>query len=138
MERHWDHQNQQASSDHHPASAVWYTVPSTVTPTFSFAELIQHVTVNTEPEYAVEEESLSFTLHYSTGQGVPEQWTWYFNTKEIKDSSHYSVKQKSLVISQPNRNDTGQYRLDLRNPYSNVTTYKNVTVLCKTLHTCLF
>ncbi|KAM3873039.1 V-set and immunoglobulin domain-containing protein 10-like [Diretmus argenteus] len=91
-------------------------------------EYIQNVTVSPESDYATEGMD-RFTLQYSTLQGVAEQRTWFFNGVRITGDSHYSVEQKSLVINRPNRNDTGQYTLVLTNPFSDVTTLTNVTVL---------
>lgn len=72
-----------------------------------------------------------FTLRYSMLQGVVEQRTWLFNGEEIKNSSHYTVKERSLVILGLNRGDTGRYRVLLTNPFSRVEADINVTVLCK-------
>ncbi|XP_071782744.2 V-set and immunoglobulin domain-containing protein 10-like isoform X1 [Centroberyx gerrardi] len=91
-------------------------------------ESIQNVTLSTQPDYATEGVD-KFTLQYSTLQGEAEQWMWFFSGVEIKTNSHYSVEQKSLVINRPKRNDTGRYTLFLANPFSDVTTHKNVTVL---------
>lgn len=99
-------------------------------PSFAFTESIQNVTLSTEPDYASDGAD-KFTLKYSTLQGAAEQWMWSFNGMEIKSNSHYSVEEKSLVISRPKRNDTGRYTLFLKNPFSNATAHKNVTVLCK-------
>lgn len=97
---------------------------------FSFSEYFLNVTLSTQPDFA-EEGAARFTLQYSMLQGVVEHQMWFFNGREIKTSSHYSVEQKSLVILQPNRSDTGQYMVSLTNPYSSETAQKNVTVLCK-------
>lgn len=83
-----------------------------------------------KPDLA-KEGSKELTLQYSMSQGVVEQHTWFFNGAEIKNSSHYSVDGSSLVITGLNRRDTGQYTVQLTNPFSNVTAHMNVTVLCK-------
>ncbi|KAM7383097.1 hypothetical protein PAMP_002779 [Pampus punctatissimus] len=90
-------------------------------------ENIQNVNLSTQPAFAIEGTD-RFTLQYSM-QGVVEQQMWFFNDREIKTNSHYTVEQRSLVILMPNRNDTGRYTLSLMNPFSNVTTHINVTVL---------
>ncbi|XP_053182873.1 V-set and immunoglobulin domain-containing protein 10-like [Scomber japonicus] len=91
-------------------------------------EIIQNVTLSTQPALATEG-SDRLTLQYSMLQGVVEQQMWFFSGSEIKNSSHYSVQQESLVILSPNRSDTGRYTLSLTNPFSSVTTHMNVTVL---------
>ncbi|XP_029927368.1 V-set and immunoglobulin domain-containing protein 10-like [Myripristis murdjan] len=96
--------------------------------TLKVYESIQNVTLSTMPDYASEGAD-RFTLKYSTLQGAAEQWMWFFNGMEIKSDSHYSVEEKSLVISRPKRNDTGRYKLFLKNPFSTATAHKNVTVL---------
>lgn len=72
-----------------------------------------------------------FTLQYVMSQGDVEQQMWFFNAKEIKTDSRYSVEQNSLVVRRPKRSDTGQYTVKLENPFSTVETDMNVTVLCK-------
>ncbi|XP_042160451.1 V-set and immunoglobulin domain-containing protein 10-like isoform X2 [Oncorhynchus tshawytscha] len=91
-------------------------------------DYIRNVSVNTEPADALEGAE-KFTLQYSTLQGEADQWRWYFNSVEIQNNSHYTVGQKSLVIHQPNRNDTGPYTLVLTNPFSTVTFHRKITVL---------
>lgn len=71
------------------------------------------------------------TLQYSMLQGVVEEQMWFFNGIEINTNSHYLLEQQSLVILKPNRSDTGQYTVLLKNPFNSVTTDINVTVLCK-------
>ncbi|KAM7421329.1 hypothetical protein PAMA_015468 [Pampus argenteus] len=90
-------------------------------------EIIQDVNVSTQPAFAIEGTD-RFTLQYSM-HGVVEQQMWFFNDREINTNSHYSVEQRSLVILRPNRNDTGRYTVSLTNPFSNVTTHIDVTVL---------
>ncbi|XP_062279155.1 V-set and immunoglobulin domain-containing protein 10-like [Scomber scombrus] len=96
--------------------------------TLTVYEIIQNVTLSTESAFATEG-SDRITLQYSMLQGVVEQQMWFFSGREIKNSSHYSVEQESLVILSPNRSDTGRYTLSLTNPFSSVTTHMNVTVL---------
>ncbi|CAB1333509.1 unnamed protein product [Coregonus sp. 'balchen'] len=91
-------------------------------------DYIQNVSVNTEPAEAIEGAG-KFTLQYSTLQGEADQWRWYFNSVEIHTNFHYTVSQKSLVILQPNRTDTGLYTLVLTNPFSTVTSHRKITVL---------
>lgn len=97
---------------------------------FLLLDYIQNVSVNTEPANAIEGAE-KFTLQYSTLQGEADQCRWYFKGVEVQNNSHYTVGQKSLVINQPNRNDTGPYTLVLTNPFSAVTFHRNITVLCK-------
>jgi hypothetical protein len=99
-------------------------------PNCLLSDYIRNVSVNTEPADAIEGAE-KFTLQYSTLQGEADQWRWYFNSVEMQNNSHYTVGQKSLVIHQPNRNDTGPYTLVLTNPFSTVTFHRNITVLCK-------
>eukprot|EP00064_Thunnus_orientalis_P006522 superscaffoldBa00000682_g6540 len=96
--------------------------------TLKVFENIQNVTLSTQPAFA-KEGTDRFILQYSMLQGVVEQQMWFFDGREIKTNSHYSVEQRSLVILRPNRSDSGRYTLSLTNPFSNVTTHMNVTVL---------
>ncbi|KAL0984783.1 hypothetical protein UPYG_G00146840 [Umbra pygmaea] len=91
-------------------------------------DYIYNVSVSATPVDAVEG-TATFSLQYSSVPGEADQWRWYFNSVEIQNSSHYTVNQKSLVISQPNRTDTGLYTLVLANPFSAVTSHRNITVL---------
>ncbi|XP_058232794.1 carcinoembryonic antigen-related cell adhesion molecule 6 [Hemibagrus wyckioides] len=70
-----------------------------------------------------------FTLSYSSMQGPVMSSTWYFKGAEVVNGSRYLITSKSLIINQPNRNDTGLYSVALTNPFSNVTQSKNITVL---------
>lgn len=72
-----------------------------------------------------------FTLSYSSMQGPVMSSTWYFKGSEVVNGSQYLINSKSLIINQPNRDDTGLYSVVLSNPFSNVTQSKNITVLCK-------
>ncbi|XP_042278626.1 V-set and immunoglobulin domain-containing protein 10-like isoform X1 [Thunnus albacares] len=96
--------------------------------TLKVFENIQNVTLSTQPAFA-KEGTDRFILQYSMLQGVVEQQMWFFDGREIKTNSHYSVEQRSLVILRPNRSDSGRYTLSLTNPFSNVTTHMNVNVL---------
>ncbi|XP_068426801.1 V-set and immunoglobulin domain-containing protein 10-like [Clinocottus analis] len=96
--------------------------------TLNVFDLIQNVILST-PSGSAQEGAERFTLQHSMLQGVVEQQTWFFSGMEIKSSSHYSVEEKSLVILNPNRRDTGRYTVLLTNPFSSVTTDINVTVL---------
>lgn len=73
----------------------------------------------------------NFALLYSMREGVVEQQAWFFNSKAINTDSRYLVRQQSLVILKPHRNDTGLYTLVLSNPFSKATTNMTVTVQCK-------
>ncbi|XP_024123717.1 V-set and immunoglobulin domain-containing protein 10-like [Oryzias melastigma] len=95
--------------------------------TLQIFEMIQSVTLNTPPIRAKEGID-QFTLQYSMLRGVIEQQTWFFNSKVLKNSSHYLVQETSLVILGLNRNDTGLYSVRLTNPFSNVTAQKEVIV----------
>ncbi|KAF6736578.1 V-set and immunoglobulin domain-containing protein 10-like [Oryzias melastigma] len=95
--------------------------------TLQIFEMIQSVTLNTLPALAKEGID-QFTLQYSMLRGVIEQQTWFFNSKVLKNSSHYLVQETSLVILGLNRNDTGLYSVRLTNPFSNVTAQKEVIV----------
>ncbi|KAK3541199.1 hypothetical protein QTP86_016210, partial [Hemibagrus guttatus] len=70
-----------------------------------------------------------FTLSYSSMQGPVMTLTWYFKGSEVVNGSRYLITSKSLIINQPNRNDTGLYSVVLTNPFSNVKQSKNITVL---------
>ncbi|KAM6910761.1 V-set and immunoglobulin domain-containing protein 10-like isoform 2-T2 [Xenentodon cancila] len=91
-------------------------------------EYIQNVTLSMQTVFAIEGTD-KFTLQYSMLQGVVEQQIWHFNNKELTNSSHYLVAERSLVIVKPNRGDTGQYTVLLMNPFNSATAHKNVTVL---------
>ncbi|KAG7216828.1 hypothetical protein INR49_001482 [Caranx melampygus] len=91
-------------------------------------EVIESVSLSMEPDLAIEGTE-QLTLRYSMLQGVVEQRTWFFDGAEIKSSSHYLVKESSLVILGLNRRDTGQYTVLLTNPFSRVAAHINVTVL---------
>lgn len=79
----------------------------------------------------ITEGAAQLTLRYTIRQGVVEQQTWFFHGIKINSNSHYLVKNRSLVILGPTRNDTGRYTLLLTNPFSSVTVDSNVTVRCK-------
>ncbi|KAM6995163.1 V-set and immunoglobulin domain-containing protein 10-like [Tautogolabrus adspersus] len=96
--------------------------------TLNVFEIIQHVSLRSEPDLAIEGTD-RFSLNYNMSQGVVQQQTWLFNGMEIQTNSHYSVQDKSLVILRPTRSDTGQYSVFLTNPLGSVTTHINVTVL---------
>lgn len=83
-----------------------------------------------QPDF-ITEGAAQLTLHYSVLQGVVEQQMWFFRGIKINSDFHYSVKNTSLVILRPTRNDTGQYTLLLTNPFSSVTVNSNVSVRCK-------
>lgn len=83
-----------------------------------------------QPDWAVEGAE-SFALLYSMREGVVEQQVWFFNGEAINTDSHYLVRQRSLVIVQPHRNDTGLYTLVLSNPFSDTTINMTVVVRCK-------
>ncbi|XP_018555474.1 V-set and immunoglobulin domain-containing protein 10-like [Lates calcarifer] len=89
---------------------------------------IQNVELHLQPD-PVKEGIDDFTLQYVMSQGDVEQQMWFFNAKEIKTDSRYSVEQNSLVVRRPKRSDTGQYTVKLENPFSTVETDMNVTVL---------
>ncbi|XP_007553872.1 V-set and immunoglobulin domain-containing protein 10-like isoform X1 [Poecilia formosa] len=91
-------------------------------------EIIQNVTLITETDFA-QEGAQRFTLQYSMLQGVVEQEIWRFNGRDLKNSTRYLIEGASLVIFGPNRTDKGSYSVTLMNPFSSVTTHKNVTVL---------
>ncbi|KAM9353525.1 V-set and immunoglobulin domain-containing protein 10-like [Symphorus nematophorus] len=101
---------------------------SSTTFTLTVFEIIQNVIMSSQHPFAIEGTD-KFTLHYSMLKGVVEQQMWFFNGKEINTDSHYAVEQQSLVIHQPLRNDSGQYTVLLKNPFSSVTTHMNVAVL---------
>ncbi|XP_076004622.1 V-set and immunoglobulin domain-containing protein 10-like [Genypterus blacodes] len=102
-------------------------VPAHTSFTLKVFETIENVILSADPVDAIEGSNI-FTLQYHMLQGVVEGQTWFFNEKMLSNNSHYSLEQRSLAIHQPNRNDTGQYKLVLTNPFSIVTTYKNVSV----------
>lgn len=97
---------------------------------FSSAERFQDVVVRPQPDTAVEGAE-NFTLLYSMREGVVMQQAWFFNGKAINTDSHYLVRQRSLVILKPHRNDTGPYTLVLSNPFSEATANMTVIVRCK-------
>ncbi|KAM4735103.1 V-set and immunoglobulin domain-containing protein 10-like [Anableps anableps] len=96
--------------------------------TLKIYEIIQNVTLSTQPHFA-QEGAERFTLQYSMLQGVVEQVIWRFNGRELKNGTHYLIEGSSLVILGPNRTDKGSYSVSLMNPFSSVTIYNNVTVL---------
>ncbi|XP_041842801.1 V-set and immunoglobulin domain-containing protein 10-like [Melanotaenia boesemani] len=96
--------------------------------TLKIFEIIQNLTLSTQPDL-VKEGSNQFSLNYSMLQGVVEQQIWYFNDIELKNSLHYLMEEKGLVILKPKRSDTGRYAVSLRNPFSRVTAHIDVTVL---------
>ncbi|XP_034554610.1 V-set and immunoglobulin domain-containing protein 10-like isoform X2 [Notolabrus celidotus] len=91
-------------------------------------EIIQDVTLTTMPDFAIEGTE-RFNIQYNMKQGVIEQQMWFFNDMEIKPNSDYLMEQRSLVILEPTRSDSGRYSVSLTNPFSSVTTHINVTVL---------
>lgn len=98
--------------------------------TYPLAERFRDVVVRPQPDWAVEGPE-NFTLLYSMREGVVEQQTWFFNGDAIGTDAHYLVHQRSLVITEPHRNDTGLYTLVLSNPFSEATTNTTVAVCCK-------
>ncbi|CAG6014556.1 unnamed protein product [Menidia menidia] len=101
---------------------------SATTFTLRVFERIQNVALSTHPDL-VKEGIENFTLSYSMLQGVVEQQVWSFNSTALMTSLHYLVKEKNLIIVRPDRNDSGRYTVLLTNPFSSVTTHKDVTVL---------
>lgn len=97
---------------------------------FLFTDIITDVSVVAASQDVVEG-GAALTLSYSSTQGPVVTSTWYFKGLEVVNSSQYRITQKGLTINQPNRNDTGLYSVVLRNPFSNVTQSKSITVLCK-------
>ncbi|XP_029360665.1 V-set and immunoglobulin domain-containing protein 10-like [Echeneis naucrates] len=95
--------------------------------TLGVFETIENLEVSMQPSF-VKEGTEQFTLRYKMSQGVVEQQMWFFNGREIETSLHFSIKQSSLVVFSPNRNDTGQYTALLTNPFSRVRAHFNVTV----------
>ncbi|XP_066536248.1 carcinoembryonic antigen-related cell adhesion molecule 6-like, partial [Hoplias malabaricus] len=71
----------------------------------------------------------AFSLYYSSSPGQATSWKWFFNGLELADDPRYSITSTRLTINQPSRNDTGQYTVDLRNPFSSGTQSRNITVL---------
>ncbi|XP_045899699.1 V-set and immunoglobulin domain-containing protein 10-like isoform X2 [Micropterus dolomieu] len=96
--------------------------------TLKVFENIQNVILSAQTDFA-QEGTDRLTLQYSMLQGVVEEQMWFFNGIEINTNSHYLLEQQSLVILKPNRSDTGQYTVLLKNPFNSVTTDINVTVL---------
>ncbi|XP_043973040.1 V-set and immunoglobulin domain-containing protein 10-like isoform X2 [Gambusia affinis] len=99
-----------------------------VTFTLNIYEIIQNVTLITEPHFA-QEGAERFTLQYNMLQGVVEQEIWRFNGRDLQNSTRYLMEGTSLVIFGPNRTDKGSYSVTLMNPFSSMTMHKNVTVL---------
>lgn len=97
---------------------------------FLFTDVITDASVVTASQDVVEG-GTPFTLSYSSMQGPVMSSTWYFKGSEVVNGSRYLITSKSLIINQPNRDDTGLYSVVLTNPFSNVTQSKNITVLCK-------
>ncbi|KAM9310185.1 V-set and immunoglobulin domain-containing protein 10-like [Pholidichthys leucotaenia] len=91
-------------------------------------EIIQNVTLTTNPDPAVEG-CERFTLQYRMDQGVIEHQKWFYNDSEIKNGSRYLVEQSNLVILGLDRSDSGQYMVLLTNPFSNYSAKTNVKVL---------
>nr|XP_054596954.1 V-set and immunoglobulin domain-containing protein 10-like [Nothobranchius furzeri] len=96
--------------------------------TLRIFENFQSVSLNTQSDFA-KEGTESFTLKYSMLHGVVEQQMWQFNGKELKNSSHYLIEGRSLVILRPNRSDAGLYSLLLTNPFSSAAARKTITIL---------
>ncbi|KAI4879308.1 hypothetical protein NFI96_021625, partial [Prochilodus magdalenae] len=91
-------------------------------------ESIKDVSVDTASQDAVEG-GPAFTLSYSSKQGLATEAVWYFNGLVVADGLRYSVTDKSLTIKTPSRNDTGQYGVNLSNPFSKAAQQRNITVL---------
>ncbi|KAG8009877.1 V-set and immunoglobulin domain-containing protein 10-like [Nibea albiflora] len=91
-------------------------------------EKFLNVSLSAEPSL-VKEGTGQLTMIYNMKQGVVEQQMWFFNDKAINTNSHYLIGKQSLVISKPNRNNTGLYRVSLANPFSAVTSSIHLTVL---------
>ncbi|KAL2084069.1 hypothetical protein ACEWY4_019587 [Coilia grayii] len=89
---------------------------------------IEGVTLQAGPKDAVEGDD-TFTLYYTTLKGEAEFAQWFFNGEELRNSSHHSMSEKNLSIIRPSREDTGQYNITLRNPFSFGTSIRNLTVL---------
>ncbi|XP_053289600.1 V-set and immunoglobulin domain-containing protein 10-like [Pleuronectes platessa] len=96
--------------------------------TLKVFENFQNVELTVQPEL-LKEGIDPFLLQYSVLRGEVEQQKWLFNGTEIKTSSHYTVKDRSLEILNPNRNDTGRYTVVLTNPLSRVEAHRDITVL---------
>ncbi|KAG7476098.1 V-set and immunoglobulin domain-containing protein 10-like [Solea senegalensis] len=96
--------------------------------TLAVFEIFQNVDLKVQPDL-IKEGSDRFTLQYSMSQGVVQDHVWFFKGSALETTSHYTVEQRSVVIHQPNRSDTGRYTLLLTNPFSRVETHINVTVL---------
>ncbi|XP_054903243.1 V-set and immunoglobulin domain-containing protein 10-like [Poeciliopsis prolifica] len=96
--------------------------------TLNIYEIIQNVTLITEPPFP-QEGAERFTLRYNMLQGVVEQEIWRFNGRDLKNGTQYLIEGSSLVIFGPNRTDKGSYSVTLMNPFSSMTIHKNVTVL---------
>ncbi|XP_034410257.1 V-set and immunoglobulin domain-containing protein 10-like [Cyclopterus lumpus] len=96
--------------------------------TLKIFDVIQNVTLRAQSGPA-QEGAHRFSLQYSILQGVVERQIWFFSGMEIQSNSHYFVEERSLVILNPTRSDTGRYTVLLTNPFSSVTTGINITVL---------
>ncbi|XP_046733471.1 carcinoembryonic antigen-related cell adhesion molecule 6 isoform X2 [Silurus meridionalis] len=96
--------------------------------TLSVYNVITYASIVTVSQYIVEG-GAPFTLSYSSMQGPVMTSAWYFKSVALVNSSRYLITQNSLIINQPNRNDTGLYSVVLKNPFSNVMQSKNITVL---------
>ncbi|XP_034468084.1 V-set and immunoglobulin domain-containing protein 10-like isoform X1 [Hippoglossus hippoglossus] len=96
--------------------------------TLNVFENIQNVELTVQPDL-LKEGIDRFLLQYRVLRGEVEQQRWLFNGTEIKTSSHYTVKDRSLEILNPNRTDTGRYTVVLKNPLGRVEAHRNITVL---------
>ncbi|XP_060936380.1 V-set and immunoglobulin domain-containing protein 10-like [Limanda limanda] len=96
--------------------------------TLKVFENFQNVELTVQPDL-LKEGLDPFLLQYRVLRGEVEQQRWLFNGTEIKTSSHYTVKARSLEILHPNRNDTGRYTVVLTNPLSRVEAHRDITVL---------
>lgn len=96
--------------------------------TLNVYEEFANVTLRTQPKFP-QEGVEHFILQFAMARGVVEEHSWYFNGVKVKSNSHYTVGQKSLMVHDPSRIDTGLYSLTLRNPYSSATVNMNITVL---------
>ncbi|XP_063054834.1 V-set and immunoglobulin domain-containing protein 10-like [Engraulis encrasicolus] len=96
--------------------------------TLTVYDKIEGTILHTASENPVEG-SDPFTLYYATDKGQAENVQWFFNGTELQHGSRYHISGKNLSIVRPSREDTGQYNVTLRNPFSYGTTTTNVTVL---------
>ncbi|MBN3325739.1 VS10L protein, partial [Atractosteus spatula] len=90
------------------------------------SEHIKSLTVTSDPANPKEGDS-QVKLVATTAQGTGDV-TWLLNGKPLPNDSRYEISGTSLVIKNVTCQDTGLYTCILKNPFSNDTFNKNITI----------